>query len=112
MRRAVLALLSAPLLALPLSGIAVAGDPAAGYAIAKESCARCHDIEKGGAFKKRPPSFQSIAIYRTADDVWARVVAPSPHSGMPDTQWMLTREQVEDVAAYITSLDVPVTLGP
>lgn len=112
MRLAVLALFSAPFLALALSTAAAAGDPAAGHAIAKDSCSRCHDIEKGGAFKKRPPSFQSIAIYRAADDVWARVIAPSPHSGMPDTQWTLTPDQVQDVVAYITSLDVPVTLAP
>ena len=87
-----------------------AGDAAKGHALAKEACARCHDVEKGGAFKMRPPSFQSIAIYRREDDIWARILSPSPHSGMPDTQWALSPDQVQDLVAYIVSLDTPVSL--
>jgi mono/diheme cytochrome c family protein len=90
--------------------VAAAGDAIFGLKIAQESCARCHNIEKGGPFKQRPPSFQSIAIYRGADDVWARIIAPSPHSGMPEVQWMLSPQQVEDLVAYIVSLDTPVSL--
>lgn len=93
-----------------LSGPAVAGDAANGAVLANERCARCHDIAKGAGFKQRPPSFQSIAIYRREDDIWARVLSPSPHSGMPDTQWTLTPDEVQDVVAYIVSLDTPVSL--
>jgi mono/diheme cytochrome c family protein len=89
-----------------------AGDAVKGHDIAAASCARCHVIEKGGAFKLMPPSFQSIAIYRTADDIWQRILSPNPHSSMPDTQWTLTPDQIQDLVAYITSLDVPVTLAP
>jgi mono/diheme cytochrome c family protein len=86
------------------------GDPARGQTLAQEQCARCHDVAKGGAFKKMPPSFQSIAIYRTKPDIWSRIIAPSPHAAMPDMTWTLTAEEVQDVLAYILSLDVPVNL--
>ena len=89
---------------------AAAGDTASGLKIAQENYARCHNVEKGAPFKQRPPSFQSIAIYRGADDIWARIIAPSPHSGMPEVQWMLTPQQVEDLVAYIVSLDTPVSV--
>jgi mono/diheme cytochrome c family protein len=82
-----------------------AADAASGKAVAQEMCARCHNIEPGGAFKQRPPSFQAIAIYRTADDIWSRIISPNPHSNMPDVQWSLTPDQVQDLVAYITSLD-------
>lgn len=88
------------------------GDTAAGYKLAQENCVRCHNIDRGAGFKMRPPSFQSIAIYRSADDVWARIIAPLPHSGMPETQWSLTPEEVKSLLAYITSLDTPVSLPP
>ena len=86
------------------------GDPGRGQALAQEQCARCHDITKGGAFKQMPPSFQAIAIYRTKPDIWSRIIAPSPHAAMPDMTWTLTADQVQDVLAYIVSLDVPVSL--
>lgn len=107
MKNSLSLLLAVPVLALCLSAPSRASDPAEGYALAKENCMRCHNIEKGAGFKLKPPSFQAIAIYRTADDIWSRIIAPSPHSGMPDVQWMLTPDQVQDLVAYITSLDTP-----
>ena len=91
--------------------LAAEGDALRGQAIAKQQCARCHDIAKGGAFKKMPPSFQAIAIYRTRPDIWARILAPSPHAGMPDMTWTLKAEDVQDLLAYITELDVAVELA-
>jgi mono/diheme cytochrome c family protein len=101
------------LTSLLLAGVARAadeGDAGKGRLLAEEKCARCHNIEKGAAFKLQPPSFQSIAIYRTRQDIWGRIISPSPHSGMPDMMWALTPDQVQDAVAYITSLDTPVTL--
>ena len=86
------------------------GDPVRGQALAQEQCARCHDVSKGGAFKKMPPSFQSIAIFRAKPDIWSRIIAPSPHAAMPDMTWTLTADEVQDVLAYILSLDVAVNL--
>lgn len=105
-----LSLLAISALGLAFTTSAQAGDAAAGYVLAKESCARCHNVEKGGGFKQRPPTFQSIAIYRREDDIWSRILAPSPHSGMPDVSWTLTPDQVQDLVAYIVSLDVTLTI--
>lgn len=110
MRIAIAALSIPLLLGMATVPAAVAADTANGYKLAKERCARCHNIEPGGGFKQRPPTFQSIAIYRTPEDIWARILAPSPHSGMPETMWVLTPEEIQDVAAYIASLDKPVTI--
>ncbi|MFN0190411.1 MAG: c-type cytochrome [Aestuariivirga sp.] len=109
MMRACFPALSFVLLTLVASP-AFAADAATGYTIAKENCARCHNVEKGGGFKQRPPTFQAIAIYRTQDDIWGRIISPSPHSGMPDVSWTLTPDNVQDVVAYIVSLDRPVSL--
>lgn len=89
---------------------ALAGDAANGLKLAQERCARCHDIAKGGAFKQSPPSFQAIAIYRTGMDIWGRIISPSPHSGMPNVVWVITPEEVQDLLAYLASLDTPVSL--
>lgn len=83
---------------------ASAGDTARGEAIAREQCARCHDVSEEGAFRKMPPSFRAIAIYRTEPDIWARIISPSPHAAMPDMTWTLTADDVQDVLAYILSL--------
>jgi mono/diheme cytochrome c family protein len=101
MRRIVLAGFLAALCSTP----ALPADSAKGHEIAAANCSRCHMIEKGGAFKQRPPTFQAIAIYRAADDIWQRILSPNPHSNMPDSQWTLTPEQIQDLVAYIVSLD-------
>ncbi len=109
MRRVFLFVLST----MVLAGTAWAqadGDAVKGQAIAQAQCARCHDIAKGADFKKMPPSFQSIAIYRTKPDIWSRIISPSPHAAMPEMTWTLTADQVQDVLAYILSLDQPVML--
>lgn len=109
MRRVFLFVLST----MVLAGTAWAqadGDVVKGQAIAQAQCARCHDIAKGADFKKMPPSFQSIAIYRTKPDIWSRIISPSPHAAMPEMTWTLTADQVQDVLAYILSLDQPVML--
>ncbi len=110
MKRSTLLVLAASFIAAPAAARAQEGDAARGGIIAQEQCARCHDVSKGGAFKKMPPSFQSIAIYRTKPDIWSRIIAPSPHAAMPDMTWTLTADEVQDVLAYILSLDQAVTL--
>jgi mono/diheme cytochrome c family protein len=92
------------------SAFAADGDASNGEKIAQERCATCHNTDKGGAFKLYPPSFQAIAIYRTKDDIWGRIVAPSPHRGMPNAAWTLSPDDVQDLLAYIVSLDRPITV--
>jgi mono/diheme cytochrome c family protein len=82
-----------------------AGDPVAGRALAKQHCARCHDIEAGGAFKTMPPSFASIAAFRTPDEITTRIWWPDMHSRMPQMSNLLTVEEVANLTAYIVSLE-------
>jgi mono/diheme cytochrome c family protein len=110
MKAATLLIVGASILAAVHAARAEDGDPVRGGAIAQQQCARCHDVAKGGAFKMMPPSFQSIAIYRTKPDIWARIIAPSPHAAMPDMTWTLTADDVQDLLAYIVSLDQAVQL--
>jgi len=86
-----------------------AGDPVAGEKLAKEYCTRCHDIVPGGAFKKYPPSFASIAVYRSEEQIYARIVFPSLHSTispMPEfAQTFLDPKNINDLVAYIITLE-------
>jgi mono/diheme cytochrome c family protein len=83
-----------------------AGDSSSGEKLAKEHCARCHDIALGGAFKRYPPSFASIAAFRSEEQIYARIVFPSLHSGMPEVAfYLLQPQQIADLVAYITSLE-------
>jgi cytochrome c2 len=56
---------------LMVSSAFAAGDPASGEKLAKEQCIRCHDVTPGGAFKTYPPSFASIAAYRSQEQIYA-----------------------------------------
>jgi mono/diheme cytochrome c family protein len=83
-----------------------AGDPQAGAVLAKEHCSRCHDIAPGGAFKQYPPSFASIAAFRSEEQMYARIVFPAMHSGMPDVAlYLLDPEQITNIIGYIMSLE-------
>jgi mono/diheme cytochrome c family protein len=99
-RRVVLACVAGFALSSPAS----AADVAAGRALAQKWCAVCHNIEAGAPFKLRPPSFASIAVFRPPEDIRSKII--SPHIGMPDITWTLQAEQIEDIEAYITSLEV------
>lgn len=90
---------------LALAGAAQAQDVAQGRALAEEFCTRCHDIEDGGVMKTYPPSFDSIAIYRSEEQIRARILFPNLHSSMPQWGTFLDMSQVADVTAYILSLE-------
>jgi mono/diheme cytochrome c family protein len=91
------------------SPVFAAGDPVAGEKLAREYCTRCHDIGRGGAFKKYPPSFASIAVYRSEEQIYARIVFPTLHSAsspMPEfAQTLLDPRNIGDLVAYIVSLE-------
>ena len=93
--------IAAGLLALP----AAAQDVELGREIAEEFCVRCHDIEDGGAMKTYPPSFDSISLFRSEEQIRARVIFPDLHSSMPQWGTFLSMDQVADVTAYIMSLE-------
>ena len=83
------------------------GEVAEGERLSREICVRCHNIEPGGPFKLFPPSFASIAVFRSADDIRWKIIAPPLHTGMPQLGDYLAPDNVESLVAYITSLEKP-----
>ncbi len=81
------------------------GDAAKGAEIARELCARCHNVAPGGPFKLMPPSFAAIAVYRTDEQIFARIMFPPLHAGMPEVGDRLTPFNVAHLVAYIRSLE-------
>lgn len=81
------------------------GDAENGAELATEFCARCHDISPGGAAKQHPPSFASIAAYRPEEQIVARILFPDLHSAMPAWNRWFSRAEIEDLTAFITSLE-------
>ncbi|MBT8424745.1 MAG: cytochrome c [Silicimonas sp.] len=82
-----------------------AADPQNGQALAVDNCARCHDIAPGGAAKLHPPSFAAIAGYRPEEQILARIMFPALHSPMPAWSQWFNRDEVDDLVAYIQSLE-------
>ena len=85
--------------------LAQEGDVGNGQRLAQEFCSRCHDISADGAWKLHPPSFASLARFRSLDQIVARIWFPPTHSKMPQITNMLRPEVVVDLAAFISSLD-------
>lgn len=98
-------LLALALLALPAVA-AEPGDPARGQELARQWCSECHDVEPGGGFKQTPPSFASIAVYRSPEHIRANILFP--HEGMPELAQVFGLE-VDDLVAYIVSLEPTAT---
>lgn len=81
------------------------GDAERGAAVAEEKCAACHDVSVDGAFKQYPPSFAAISVFRSEDQIVGRVLYPPQHASMPQMGFVLTRQEIDDVVAYIVSLE-------
>jgi mono/diheme cytochrome c family protein len=81
------------------------GDAEHGSRLAVENCSRCHDVSPEGAFKTYPPSFASIAVYRGEDQIRARIIFPPLHTAMPEPIYFLMAGDVDDLVAYIMSLE-------
>ena len=80
------------------------GDPVAGRIFAEQECGDCHDVTReGGDFPlNAAPSFRDVAALRSTTALSLRVFLRSTHREMPDL--MLTRDEQDDVIAYILSL--------
>ncbi len=89
-----------------LAGMASAqeGNATMGRQIAEEYCVSCHMVDPGGPFKQDPPSFAAIAIYRSPDQIRARIVQPI-HADMPRYSEYMIGGNIDDMVAYIASLE-------
>ena len=95
------------LLGFSTSSAYAEGDVTEGEKLAREICSRCHNVEPGGPFKEYPPSLASIAVFRTAEDIRWKIMAPPLHSGMPRLVelFFISPDNIDDVIAYIASLE-------
>jgi len=86
------------------SATAQAGDPGAGHTLVKKWCANCHIV--GSAQKQGSstgaPTFDAIAQMKSTTEMGLHAFLQTPHSRMPDLH--LTRNEIDDVSAYILSL--------
>lgn len=89
-----------------LTGMAIAqeGNVTMGRQIAEEYCVACHNVDPGGALKQEPPSFAAIAIYRSPEQIRQRIVTPI-HAAMPRYTEYMIGGNIDDMVAYISSLD-------
>ncbi|HEV7371354.1 cytochrome c [Arenibaculum sp.] len=78
-----------------------AGEPEAGRRIAETWCVHCHAIDPQAAVTDMAPAFEMLAQERTASQLAAFLT--DPHGGMPPLE--LSRREIEDLVAYIRSLD-------
>lgn len=89
------------------AGLALAqgtpGNANNGHALATTWCAGCHFVEPRELHTKDAvPSFAAVAAMKSTTELSLQAFLQTSHHNMPD--WRLTRQQVDDVVAYIVSL--------
>ena len=80
------------------------GDPAAGQRLAETWCGSCHIAGPATArgVSNGVPTFAGIGRMKSTTMLSLRVFLQTPHARMPDLH--LSREEVDNLAAYILSL--------
>jgi len=96
-------LIGLTLQAVPAAALA-AGDPANGLQLAQHWCASCHVVATGvgASASDSAPPFVEIGKDPSETPDRLRGWLSQPHPAMPDL--MLTRDQNDDLVAYIASL--------
>jgi len=80
------------------------GDPAKGYAYAKENCTECHAIDRGdydSPFYGAPP-FSEVANVPAMSELALFSFFQTPHPTMPNL--IVPSDDVRNLIAYIRSL--------
>lgn len=91
------------LASLPTAAQVPTGDAVAGAMLAERWCSGCHAIGRAGApATDGAPTLQSVADRPSTTVMSLSVFLRTPHSRMPDLS--LTREETDDVIAYILGL--------
>jgi cytochrome c len=80
------------------------GDITAGRKLADNWCSSCHVVGPAPArgVSNGAPTFAAIARMSSTTALSLRAFLQTPHSRMPDLH--LSRDEIDDVAAYILSL--------
>ena len=81
------------------------GSRDAGLRLAQHWCSGCHTVGDTPSATDVAPSFPEIARARGRDRRWLTAWLMAPHLQMPD--FSLSREEIEDVVAYLSSLAEP-----
>ena len=78
------------------------GDPKQGRALVTQWCTACHVVDRSGEGVDAGPPLPALLDHdlRTPDEI--RGWLADPHPPMPDLD--LTRQEIEDVVAYLESL--------
>jgi mono/diheme cytochrome c family protein len=80
------------------------GDPQAGHTLVKTWCTNCHVVEPlhPAVSTDVAPSFSAVAHMPSTTSMSIHVFLQTSHGQMPD--FKLSREQIDDIAAYILTL--------
>lgn len=79
-----------------------AGSAAAGKRLSQQWCASCHQVEPKGPAKDSAPPFATLGAQKGKDPGWIRAWLTNPHPPMQGIN--LSRQQIDDVVAYLQSL--------
>ena len=94
-------ILAAVLLNLPVAAWAI-GDPKAGQELVMNSCTTCHASSASSAASDAAPSLSYIARDQKHNPDWIHAWLLQPHRAMSGI--MLSRQQIDDVMAYLGTL--------
>jgi mono/diheme cytochrome c family protein len=85
----------------------MAGDAGAGRRLSETWCTNCHIVSsaQSQAASTGAPSFRAIAAQKAVTPMALSAFLQTPHHRMPDLH--LSREEIDDVSAYILSLRTP-----
>jgi mono/diheme cytochrome c family protein len=102
-KRCLLLIASALIALLSASATASAeGSAEAGKRLAQQWCASCHQVEPSAPAKDVAPPFTSLGVKKGKDPGWVRAWLANPHPPMQGIN--LSRQQIDDVVAYLQSL--------
>jgi len=82
-----------------------AADAEAGHRLAQQWCSSCHQVDTQGPLRDFVPSFVSLANRPDRSLAWVRLWLTDPHPPMVGLN--LSRAQIDDVIAYLQSLQTP-----
>lgn len=78
------------------------GTASAGRQLAQRWCSSCHQIEPNAPASDAAPPFASLGVQRGTDPGWIRAWLADPHPPMQGIN--LSRQQIDDIVAYLQSL--------
>lgn len=82
---------------------ATAADADRGKRLTEQSCDQCHVIGNGNRGTDAAPPLPVIAQQKGKDPQWIKTWLVAPHPPMPNLN--LSRQEIDDITAYLTSLN-------